>query len=114
MSKNSSSPSLERKYEQWRQLLAQIGYLSQGSVQDRTQRQRSGAGYQWTRKVAGKTVTIALTQEQFHAMKEATNNYRKIRQLLRRMEALSRQIIFRNHPHPNRIKRLSPNVLGIK
>jgi hypothetical protein len=94
--------------------LAQVGYLSQGSVQDRTGRPGGGAGYQWTRKVARKTVTVALTAEQFAQMKQAVSNYRKVRQQLKQMEKLSRQIIFQTTPHPRRLKRLSHNVLGTK
>ncbi len=109
-----SLAQLQRQYEQLRQPLAQMGYLSQGSVQDRTRRSGGGAGYQWTRKVAGKTVTVALTAEQFAQMKEAVSNYRKVRQQLRRMEKLSRQIIFQTSPHPRRLKQLSQKVLGTK
>ena len=102
----------QRRYEQLRQRLAQLGYISQGSVQDRTARKRGGAGYQWTRKVAQKTVTVALTSEQFAQLKEAVSNYRHLRQQLREMEGLSRKIIFKTVPHPGRRKRLSPKVLG--
>ena len=52
-----------------------MGYISQGSVQDRTARKGGGAGYQWTRKVAQKTVTLSLTAEQFVKMTDATTNY---------------------------------------
>lgn len=105
---------LQRQYEQLRQPLGRIGWVSQGSVQDRTTRQGGGAGYQWTRKVARKTVTVALTAEQFQKMKEAVSNYRKVRQQLQQMEKLSRQIIFQTAPHPGRLKRLSQKVLGTK
>jgi len=90
-----------------------LGYISEGSVQDRTRRSGGGAGYQWTRKVAQKTVTVSLTQEQFLQMKTATANYRNLRQQLRELEKLSRRIIFSTAPHPKRIKTLSPKVLGL-
>jgi hypothetical protein len=109
-----SLAQLQRQYEQLRQPLAQIGYLSQGSVQDRTRRPGGGAGYQWTRKVARKTVTVALTAEQFQMLKDAVSNYRKVRQQLQQMEKLSRQIIFQSAPHPGRRKHLSRTVLGTK
>jgi hypothetical protein len=107
-------PGLNRQYEQLRQRLSQIGYLSQGSVQDRTGRVGGGAGYQWTRKVVQTTVTVALTQEQFKLLQQATHNYRQVRQLLHQMEALSRRIIFLTCPHPDRHKRLNQKVLGTK
>ncbi len=105
---------LQRQYEQLRRALGQIGYISQGSVQDRTRRCGGGAGYQWTRKVAQKTVTVALTSEQFGPMKEAVGNYRKLRRQLRQLETLSRRIIFQSNPHPSRRKCLSQKVLGVK
>jgi len=105
-------PAFPRPYEQLRQRLSQVGYLSRGSVQDRTQRVGGGAGYQWTRKVAQRTVTVALTQEQFRLLQQATRNYRELRRLLHQMETLSRKIIFQNCPHPGRRKRLNQKVLG--
>ena len=107
-----ATPGLSRQYEQLRQRLSQVGYLSQGSVQDRTGRVGGGAGYQWTRKVAQKTVTVALTQEQFELLQQATHNYQLLRRLLHQMETLSRKIIFHNCPHPARRKRLNQKVLG--
>lgn len=114
MKPNASSASRQqREYERLRQALSQMGYISQGSVQDRTRRQGGGAGYQWTRKVAGKTVTVALTAEQFAHLKEAVGNYRNLRRQLQQMERLSRQIIFQTAPHNARHKHLSQKVLGI-
>jgi len=104
--------ALDRQYEQLRHGLSQVGYLSQGSVQDRTARQGGGAGYQWTRKVAGKTVSVSLTREEFEQMQRAIENYRQLQRLLAQMENLSRKIIFRRAPHPDRRKRLSSMVLG--
>jgi hypothetical protein len=105
-------PSLQREYDRLRGHLNQFGYISQGSVQDRTARKGGGAGYQWTRKVAQKTITVSLTPEQYVQMKQATINYRKLRKLLKRMETLSRSILFAEAPHPGRRKPLSPKVLG--
>lgn len=113
--KQKSSPgagALDRQYDQLRERLSRVGYLSQGSVQDRTARRGGGAGYQWTRKVAGKTVSVSLTPEQFEQMGQAINNYREARRLLGQMEKLSRKIIFQRSPHPDRRKRLSTIVLG--
>ena len=66
---------LERKYADCRRQLSGIGYISQGSVQDRTARTGGGAGYQWTRKVAAKTVTVSLTQQQFKGNRPAEPSY---------------------------------------
>lgn len=107
-----SSLPRQRQYERLRRRLSQVGYISQGSVQDRTGRKGGGAGYQWTRKVAQRTVSVSLTPEQFIGMKEAVVNYRKLRGQLKEMETLSRSIIFQNAPHPSRRKNLSRKVLG--
>jgi hypothetical protein len=115
MSKQPQSlAQLQRQYERLREPLGQIGYISQGSVQDRTQRRGGGAGYQWTRKMAQKTVSVSLTPEQFERMKEAVGNYRKLRRQLKQLEQLSRRIIFQSTPHLGRHKRLSQKVLGTK
>jgi hypothetical protein len=58
-------------------------------------------------------VTVALTAEQFAQMKEAVTNYRALRRQLRRLEKLSRRMIFDAHPNPRRRKRLSQKVLGL-
>jgi len=112
MQKVQSMSYAQREYDRLRGRLSRLGYISQGSVQDRTSRKGGGVGYQWTRKVAQKTLTVSLTAEQFVQMKQATTNYRQLRQLLKRMETLSRTILFTNCPHPSRHKRLSPKVLG--
>jgi virulence-associated protein VapD len=106
-----SSPA-RQAYQRLRRRLGQIGYISQGSVQDRTARKGGGAGYQWTRKVARKTVTVSLTAEQFASMKQAVSNYRQLRQQLKQLESLSRRIIFQSTPNPRRRKSLPPKVLG--
>ncbi len=113
--KNAASGEKEarRRYRALTRQLAQVGWISQGSVQDRTTRQGGGAGYQWTRKVAGKTVTVSLTEEQYHRLKEAIANHRRIRKLLAEMEKESRRAIFAAAPHERRRKRLSKKVLGL-
>jgi hypothetical protein len=103
----------QQAVERLRQSLGQTGLISQGSVQDRTARRGGGAGYQWTRKVDQKTVTVALTPDQYELMKEAVHNYRTVRRYLREWERLSRRIIFYGSPHPSRRKRLSQKVLGL-
>ena len=110
---NKTLSSAQREYARQCRRLSHLGYISQGSVQDRTARKGGGAGYQWTRKVAQKTVTVALTAEQFIQMKKATDNYRTLRQQLRKLEKLSRSIIFKTAPHPARRKPLSRKVLGV-
>jgi len=102
---------IESEYARLRARLARLGWISQGYVQDRG----PGAGgpcYQWTRKVKAKTVSVALSQEQYEALKQAIANWREIQEILQRMQALSREVIVTTLPNPPRRKRLSKLVLG--
>jgi hypothetical protein len=113
MKKTSPPPSrLQRDYLRLRQQLALTGYISQGSVLARSAASSGRSGYQWTRKVAGKTVTVALSPEQFQAMKRAVSNQRKLRRTIAQMEKVSRQILFQTTADTTRRKPLSKKVLG--
>jgi hypothetical protein len=105
--------ALKAQYHQLRRGLARIGYISQGSVQQRTVASSGRTGRQWTRKVAQKTVSVALSQEQYEAMKEAVANQRKLRKIIQEMEAVSRRIIFASASDTRRRKRLSKKLLGL-
>ena len=92
--------------------LARLGWISHGYVQDRG----PGAGgpcYQWTRKVRAKTVSVALSPQQYQALKQAIENWRETQQILQRMQILSRTVIFGTLPNPPRRKRLGKKVLGL-
>ena len=67
---------LQREYDRLRQSLSGIGYISQGSVLQRTVASSGRSGYQWTRKQAGKTISVSLSQDQYEAMKQAVANER--------------------------------------
>jgi hypothetical protein len=101
------------EYRQLRQRLARTGYLSQGSVQQRSVAASGRSGYQWTRKVAQKTVSVALSPAQFEAMKAAVTNERKLWKIIQEMERVSRRIIFASSSDTRRRKRLSKKVLGL-
>jgi hypothetical protein len=109
---NIDLPAVEREYQQLRQRLATTGWISQGYVQDRG----PGAGgpcYQWTRKVRAKTVSVALSREQFEAMREAIQAWRELEAILDRMQQLTRLRIFGTLPDTRRRKRLSKKTLGL-
>ena len=101
-----------RDYRQLRQQLAHIGYLSQGSVFERTPGQQ-GSRYVWTRKVRAKTITVALSQEQFQWLRQAILNQRQLEKTVARMQTLSRQVLFEAVPGVVRRKRLGKRVLGL-
>ncbi len=107
-------PNLEKLRTEYRKLqrqLAAIGWISHGYVQDRG----PGAGgpcYQWTRKERKKTLSVALSQEQYLGLKEAIENWRLLQQTLKRMEQISRTVIFTSLPDTRRRKPLTPKVIG--
>jgi len=108
-----SLPAVQRQYQQLQQRLQQVGWISEGYVQDRG----PGAGgpcFQWTRKVKGKTVSVALSKEQFQWLEQAIANWRTMQQTIKQMQRLSREVLFTTVPHPPRRKRLNKNVLGLK
>ena len=107
-----SLPEVQRRYRQLCQRLAQTGWVSEGYVQDRG----PGAGgpcYQWTRKVRAKTISVALSKEQYEWLKAAIANWREMQETIKEMQRLSRQVLFATVPNPPRRKRLGKRVLGL-
>ena len=115
--KNSSpappraDPVLQRYEAQFwalRAQLANLGFFCKGTVLARLMRcrkptcacatepaRRHGPYFEWTSKVAGKTVNIWLEPAAVTAYREGTAEWRRLRTLLRRMESLSRRAIRR-------------------
>ncbi len=113
--KNKVAPpeALQRQYQRLCSSLAHTGYISQGSVLDRSQLRSPRSGYQWTRKVARKTITVALSPEQFRALDRAIENRRLLEKTIREMEKLSHRILFGTLPDTRRRKPLPKKVLGL-
>ena len=112
MTKEEEIAAAKTELRALRRELTKVGLLSHGYVQDRG----PGAGgpcYQWTRKVKAKTVSVALSKEQFDAMREAISNWKALKSTLARMEELSRLIIFGTTPDTRRDKRLTKATLGL-
>jgi hypothetical protein len=108
----SDVTELKKHYARLCSQLARAGWISRGYVQDRG----PGAGgpcYQWTRKVKAKTVSVALSKEQYEALRQAIDNWKKLERILHQMQLLSRQMIFEKLPNPPRRKRLGKKVLGL-
>ena len=102
----------QTQYDRLRQQLAQISWISEGYVQNRG----PGAGgpcYQWTRKVKSKTVSVALSKDQFQWLEAAIDQWRTAQATLRQMQRLSRQVLFETLPNPPRRKKLGKKVLGL-
>jgi hypothetical protein len=102
----------QARYASLRSRLAKVGWISEGYVQDRG----PGAGgpcYQWTRKIKGKTVSVALSKEQYQWLRAAIIQWRQLQATLKEMQRLSRQVLFETVPGPPRRKRLGKKVLGL-
>lgn len=111
-SKNPSATSAD-EYARLRERLAHAGWISDGYVQDRG----PGAGgpcYQWTRKLKGKTVSVALSREQYQWLHTAIAQWRDVQATLRAMQQLSRRVLFETVPGPPRRKKLGKKTLGLK
>jgi cyclopropane fatty-acyl-phospholipid synthase-like methyltransferase len=101
----------QRQYQQLKRELAGVGWISEGYVQDRG----PGAGgpcYQWSRKVRAKTISVALSREQYLWLKKAIENWKGMKTRIKEMQRLSRRVLFQTVPGPPRRKRLSTRVLG--
>jgi hypothetical protein len=99
-------------YRRLQQQLGQIGLISQGSVFQRRPTQQ-GSRYVWTRKVKAKTVTVALSREQYQWLRQAVARQRKLERLVRQMQQLSHQIVFTEVTGVARRKSFVKKVLGL-
>ena len=111
--KKSPPSSRQRQYARLCAQLADPGWISEGYVQNRGATGGSPC-YPWTRKVKGKTVCVALSKEQYEWLKQAIANWRKVQQILRQMQRLSREELFECVPGPTRRKKLNKKVLGLQ
>ena len=86
-----SAREIQRLQTRYSALAAQLGSfesLSQGSVTPQLPR-----AWKWTRKVRGKTVTLGLSPEKAHHMKQAIANYRASTTAIEEMREISQKLI---------------------
>jgi hypothetical protein len=60
-----------------------------------------------------KTISVALSKEQYEWLKTAIANWRQMQETIKEMQKLSRQVLFATVPNPPRRKRLGKRVLGL-
>jgi len=111
--KKAIHPPLPAAYRRLRARLAQVGWIALGSVLERSLPGQGGPRYQWSRRVEGKTITVALSAEQFVWLKAAIANQRKVSELLGQLQQLSLQYMWKKIPSTSRRKRLSKKTLGL-
>ncbi len=106
-------PKMSEEYKRLGRRLAQIPCMALGSVLERNQPGQGGPRYQWSRRVEGKTVTVALSAEQFRWLKAAIANQREVWDIITRMQQLTMEYMWKNLPGTTRRKRLSKKTLGV-
>lgn len=100
-------------YERLRAQLAQTGWVALGSVVERGQPGQGGPRYQWSRRVGKKTVTVALSREQFEWISQAIQRNRKAWEILEQMHQQSLEFMWKTLPSAPRRKRLTKKTLGL-
>ncbi len=113
MAKAKRSDPFPARYDRWRQRLAQTGWIALGSLLERNQPGQGGPRYQWSRRVGGKTVTVALSAEQFVWLAEAIANQRELLDVLDQMQRITAEHVLHNLPNPPRRKRFNKKRLGL-
>lgn len=101
------------EYRRLQSRLAKVGWVALGSLVERGEPGQGGPRYQWSRAVRGKTVTVALSKEQFDWLKDAIKNQRAAWDILAEMQQLSLDFMWKNLPSTSRRKRLSKKTLGL-
>jgi hypothetical protein len=113
MAKLKQPERLPPQYCELRQRLARVGWLALGSLLERNQPGQGGPRYQWSRRVGTKTITVALSGQQFAWLKKAVANQREVWKILLQMQTLTAKHMLENLPNPPRRKRLSNKRLGL-
>ena len=113
MADPKNSASFPAAYQRLQQRLAQTGWIALGSLLERDQPGQGGPRYQWSRRMKGKTITVALSAEQFAWLKQAIANQRDLLDTLAEMQRITAQHVLHNLPNPQRRKRFSQKRLGL-
>jgi hypothetical protein len=110
---NLADPVFRAQYRRLQKRLSKTGWVAIGSVLERNQPGQGGPRYQWSRRVSGKTVTVALSKEQFAWLQAAIAEQREIWRTLEQMQQMTLQYMWKHLPNTARRKRLSKKTLGI-
>ena len=108
-----TASGLPPEYRRLRQKLSSVGWIALGSLLERNKPGQGGPRYQWSRRVGPKTVTVALSAEQFNWLKQAVRNQRHVWDILMQLQHLTAEYALKNLPGPPRRKRLSKKRLGL-
>ena len=90
-----SIADLDKEYRHLASNLGDIGYITQGSVFER--KKGPGSRYQWTWKNKHqKTESLTLTEQEYHWLRQAATNQRKVSQTLKKMRRISELVFARS------------------
>ena len=112
MTARNATSALPPQYQRLRRKLSIIGWIALGSLVERVKPGQGGPRYQWSRRVGHKTITVALSAEQFSWLKQAVSNQREVWDILMQLQQLTAQHALQNIPGPQRRKRLSKKRLA--
>ena len=97
-----------QRFQELKQEFERLGYFCKGTVLKRMMKcgkaacacqndpaKRHGPYFEWTYKAVGKTVNVKLTPEAAPLYKAASQQYRKLKSLLNRLERLSQNSLRR-------------------
>jgi len=107
--KSDNIAELKARYESLQRSLGKQPWILQGSVNERSPPPESTsarATYTWTRKVRGKTITVALSPQQARAFRRAIEANRRLEKTLADMRRLSQQALAESLPG---VKKIAPS-----
>jgi hypothetical protein len=109
--KKAPASNLANIYRSLQVQLKDQPWLLNGSVmkiQPQSDSPKAHTTYTWTRKVNAKTVTVALSKDQYRAFKEAIEANRKVEKTIRQIRKLSEKALLESIPGVKRKPRSSP------
>jgi len=109
----TSEEQLPAAYRRLQRRLGALGWMALGSVLERGRPGQGGPRYQWSRTVRGKTVTVALSAEQFAWLSQAIAHQREAWAIMEQMHRLSLEYLWKKLPSTTRRKCLSKRTLGL-
>ena len=98
---------LEMRFESLRDSLTDLPWILQGSVNEKLPPPDSTAAratYTWTRKVCGKTVTVALSPQQSQVFRRAIKANRRLEKTLKSMRGLSQIALTESLPGVKKVR----------
>ena len=102
-------------YQRLQSQLRQLPWILNGSIMKIAPRSDSpyaNTTYTWTRKLKGKTVTVALSQEQYAAFRRAIDANRQIETTLQKMRRISEKELLKSLPGVKRKPRSANTQKG--